>query len=242
MNTAMATHDPLPYLLLPLLTILFSGVSADSNVFIKSSLMIPFSCSAQVKTCNASLYHINYGTLTEAQIAALYSVNVSQLNPIMYGDKQDYLITVPCSCNSISGTTGYFYDTSYRVKPGDSFEDVSTQIYSGQAMKVGVELFVPDTDFTMHLLCGCVESDSQAVVTYTVPAHDTVSSIATLLSAKVENVMSMNRNLTQNSAFIDLGWVLFVPMEKNGIETPKPGELYFILFRIQEGLFWLSFI
>ncbi|KAF3431215.1 hypothetical protein FNV43_RR25945 [Rhamnella rubrinervis] len=196
MNTAMATYDLLPYLLLSLLTILFSGISADTNVFIKSSLMIPFSCSSQVKTCNASLYHINYGTLTEAQLAAFYSVNVSQLKPIVYGDRQDYLITVPCSCNSISRTTGYFYDTSYRVKPGDSFEDVSTQIYSGQALKVGAETFVPDTDFTMHLLCGCVESDSQVVGTYTV----------------------------QNPAFIDIGWVLFVPMEKNEIETPTPGR------------------
>lgn len=222
----MAFHDLL--FLLPLSMVLFSGVSADLNAYIKSSLMNPFSCSSQVKPCNASLYHINYGTISEEQIAAFYSVNVSRLKPIMYSNRQDYLITVPCSCNSIAGTTGYFYDTSYRVKPGDSFADVCAQIYSGQALNVSAEVFIPNTDFTMHLLCGCVETDSQVVVTYTVQMRDTISSIAALLSAKVENVVSMNKNLIQNPAFIDLGWVLFVPMEKNGLETPKPGELYMV--------------
>ncbi|XP_060669096.1 lysM domain receptor-like kinase 3 [Ziziphus jujuba] len=219
----MESHGLLPSLLL-LLTTLFSGVSTNIDVSIKSTLMSPFNCSSQIRTCNASLYHINYGTLREDQIAAFYSVSVSQMKPITYGNKQDYLITVPCSCNNMGGTTGYFYDTIYKVKAGDSFVNVSAQLYSGQALRVGTELFMPEIDFTMHLLCGCVESDTQTVATYTVQLHDTVSSIATLLSAKVENVVSLNRNLTENPDFIDIGWVLYVPMEKNGNENPKPGR------------------
>nr|AZL93826.1 LysM receptor kinase [Ceanothus thyrsiflorus] len=228
-NTAMETHDLLPYLLL-LLATLFSGASTNIDVSIKSTLMSPFSCSSQIKTCNASLYHINYGTFREDQIAAFYSVNVSQMKPI--SNKPDYLITVPCSCKTIGGTTGYFYDTVYKVEPGDTFEDVSAQVYSGQAFNVGTQKLMPETDLTMHLLCGCVESYSQTVATYTVQLHDTISSIATLLSAKVENVVSMNRNMTENPAFIDIGWVLFVPMEKNGIENPQPGRRHKITILI----------
>lgn len=233
----METHDLLPCLLPLLLTTLFSVVSTNIDVSIKSTLMSPFSCSLQINTCNASLYHINYDTLREDEIAAFYSVNVSQMKPITNGNKQHYLIKVPCSCNTILGNTGYFYDTIYKVKPGDSFEDVSAQIYSGQAFRDGTQNFMPETDFSMHLLCGCVESDRQTVATYTVQLGDTISSIAALLSAKVENVVSMNRNLTENPAFIDIGWVLFVPMEKNGIEKPPAGEIY--LFRLQRYMIFI---
>ncbi|BFG16357.1 hypothetical protein CerSpe_026310 [Prunus speciosa] len=175
-------------------------------------------------TCNASLYHINI-SLNKEQIASLYSVLPSEVNPIKHNSKQDYLVSVPCSCKNISGTVGYFYDTTYKVKPSDTFYDVSNQIYSGQPLSVKEELkkFNPGADFPIHLPCGCVESDSQIVVTYTVQEHDTLSDIGTLLSAKVDSIENMNKNMIEDPSFIVVGWVLFVPMEKNGLKTSKTG-------------------
>ena len=43
----------------------------------------------------------------------------------------------------------------------------------------------------MHLLCGCVESDSQIVVTYTVQPLDTLSSTADLLASDVIGMQSL---------------------------------------------------
>ncbi|KAF8016499.1 hypothetical protein BT93_H1882 [Corymbia citriodora subsp. variegata] len=74
----------------------------------------------------------------------------------------------------------------------------------------------------MYLLCGCVEGDSQTVVTYSVQQHDTLTNIADLLSAELSSIQSMNPDLIQNSNSIGVGWVLFVPMESKGIH-PKKG-------------------
>lgn len=224
MPKTMAALHLFTYLLL-ILT-LFSGVFS-LQVYIKRSLMYPFSCSAQIRTCNASLYYNNDG-VTKEEVAAYYQVNASsQIKPIMHGNKEDYLITVPCSCSSMYGITGYFYNTTYTVKLNDTFLDVSAKYYSGQAWRFEEEdrFFLPDKNFTMHILCGCSESDTQTVVTYTVQNYDTLSDIATLLSAKLENLVSLNGNLIQNPEFIQVGWVLFVPKEKNGIKTSKTGEL-----------------
>ncbi|KAL6294460.1 hypothetical protein ACE6H2_002602 [Prunus campanulata] len=208
----------------------FLAVGFASDASINATFINPLSCSAKIMTCNASLYHINI-SLNKEQIASLYSVFPSEVNPIKHNSKQDYLVSVPCSCKNISGTVGYFYDTTYKVKPSDTFYDVSNQIYSGQPLSVKEELkkFVPGADFPIHLPCGCVESDSQIVVTYTVQEHDTLSDIGTLLSAKIDSIENMNKNMIEDPSFIVVGWVLFVPMEKNGLKTSKTGEFCFRL-------------
>jgi hypothetical protein len=236
MTTTMASHSLLPHLL-PLLAILFARILA-SNTSVKASLIYPFNCDARIKTCNASLYHMN-NWLSEEQIASFYSVNLSQMEPIMHGNKQDYLIRVPCSCTDINGTRGYFYNTSYPIKQNDSFDNVSADIYSGQAWSGGSgndSRFDAGTNFSIHLPCGCVDqSDSLTVITYTVQDQDTVAGIAALLSAQESDIQRLNRQLTGNLAFIAPGWVLFVPMEKNGIPAPKKGEL--LLQRYDSHLF-----
>ncbi|KAM1170844.1 hypothetical protein ACFX15_020720 [Malus domestica] len=216
-------HLLLPCMLLSLFLSLFSAVFA-ADASIRSALVNPLSCSAKIMTCNASLYHINIDLKVE-EIATLYTVNPSEIRPIKHNKKQDYLISVPCSCKNISGTVGYFYDTTYKVKQFDTFYNVSTKIYSGQPLYIEEEIpqFKTDADFPIHLPCGCVQSQSQIVVTYTVQEHDTLSDIGTLLSAKIENIEKMNKNMTENPSYIVVGWVLFVPMEKNGLRTSKPG-------------------
>ncbi|KAK0573505.1 hypothetical protein LWI29_009195 [Acer saccharum] len=217
----MASHNLLLYLLLPVLCFLarISNSHASESPSSSNSPMFTFPCPGKIKTCNASLYHINKG-IPQEQIASLYSVNISQLKRIFHGRGQfDYLITVPCSCKNIDvNTTGYFYNTSYLVQPNDSFDVVSDRFYSGQAWPVGEEndLHI-NASIPMNLLCGCVENEAQVVVTYTVQYQDTLSGIANLLSAEISGVQRMNTMLTQNPSYIDVGWVLYVPMEKNGL-------------------------
>lgn len=212
----MAPTNLLP-LLLFVLPILFTAICAD-HTSLTSTLMFPMACSKQINTCNnPSLYHISTG-LQEQQVAQFYSVNTSQFTPITHVNRQDYLINVPCSCKDINGTTAYFYDTTYTVQQNDTFDKVSSAIYSGQVWRVGGEeiSFIVGDEVPIHLLCGCVESETQNVVTYTVQGNDTLSFISTLLSANVSDIESMNRQLIQNPNFIDVGSVLFVPMENNG--------------------------
>ncbi|CAM8957040.1 unnamed protein product [Rhodiola kirilowii] len=203
----------------------FTGVlSGDS---IKSSVMSPFSCSERISICNSSLYHINTGHELH-KIASLYNVSPVQMKPISYKGRKDYIITVPCSCQTIVGngtvdnTTGYFYQTSYHVKFNDTIEQVSSDAYSGQVWFDG-RTIVNDTEISIHLLCGCIESTSQVVVTYTVQDHDTLSDISALLSARITGIQNLNEIVVQNPGFIDIGWVLYVPQEKNGLPHVKPG-------------------
>nr|AZL41251.1 LysM receptor kinase [Datisca glomerata] len=193
----------------------FSDISSS----ISNETMSPMTCSSQNKPCNASLYHINNG-LNESEIASSYSVKVSQIRTIMVGSRQDYLISVPCSCQAVNGISAYFYSTFYNVQIGDSSDSISEGRYNGQAFMVGKNQTLFPGKNSVQLLCGCVESESEIVVTYTVQRHDTLSQIATLLSAHESNIESLNRNLIKNPQFIDEGWVLFVPMEKNGILQP----------------------
>ncbi|KAL6193289.1 hypothetical protein ACLB2K_034373 [Fragaria x ananassa] len=207
-----------------------------------TSVIVPFQCSATIATCNASLYHINSGFQKE-EIASLYSVDPSQVKPIKYSNREDLLISVPCSCKNISGTTGYFYDTIYKVKLSDTFSDVSNNIYSGQALSVIEEQkknFTIGSDFPIHLPCGCVDSDSQIVITYTVQEKDTLTDIGSLLSAKIENIETMNKKLVENPSFIVLGWVLFVPSEKNGLKKPGYRHKWEVLVGILSGVTLLS--
>ncbi|KAI3698493.1 hypothetical protein L2E82_42080 [Cichorium intybus] len=181
---------------------------------------IPFTCIQQSTTCKSILYQHNQ--LTKNNISSLYSVNTSQIHTITHGDKQDYLVTVPCYCQNVNNTVAYFYNTIYSVTPGDTFSNVSDQFYSGQAWDEGTS-FKANTNATMHLLCGCTKSDSQVMVTYTVQEMDTLPDIARLLSAEVSEIEDVNKGFLQKPGFIEVGWVLFVPMYKNGIPpTPAP--------------------
>ncbi|CAI9785144.1 unnamed protein product [Fraxinus pennsylvanica] len=199
------------------LSILSTRGSASSSTQIN-----PFNCSSKTpSSCNALLYQHN--GFEKDEIASLYSATISEIKQISYAGRQDYLIPVNCSCKNVGGTVGYFYNTIYRIKPNDSFYDISNQIFSGQVWQVAAEdtNLTAGVDLKIHLLCGCIENDSQVVVTYTVQAHDTVSRIATLLSAQSDEIEKLNPYLAPNPSYIDIGWLLYVPMEKNGIPPPK---------------------
>lgn len=212
----MASHNLFPCLLPLLATLLTQAFAAD--------FMYPFNCSATIKTCDASLYHINKGLQLE-QVASFYKVNITQISPIFRGDEQDYFVSVPCSCQDINGTIAYFYDASYLVQQNDTFRNVSDLIYSGQAWNDGDEegRFITGNLVPMHLLCGCVDSESQVVGTYTVQQNDTISDIASRLSSTVSGILSLNSALIQDPSFLVVGWVLFVPMKQidNGAPAPR---------------------
>ncbi|CAK9173744.1 unnamed protein product [Ilex paraguariensis] len=219
--TSMASwHLFVPFFLLLLSTTRFMKAFA-SDFYNQSISMYPFSCSDRIKTCNSILYQSD--GLQMEQIVNFYAVNNTQIQPISHANKADYLITVPCSCKNVNGTVGYFYDTVYTLKQNDTFVGVSNQTYSGQAWKVGGEerSYIAGEEVPIHLLCGCVEGDSQIVVTYTVQEHDTLSDIATLLSCQINNIESLSKILAGNPGYIDVGWVLFVPMPKNRIPAPQ---------------------
>ncbi|KAF8037084.1 hypothetical protein BT93_B0100 [Corymbia citriodora subsp. variegata] len=187
--------------------------------------MHPLPCSEALQSCNSYLYHISRGRHVE-EIASLYSVNVSEIKPIIHGAKQDYLVSVPCTCTYLNGTNRYSYDTSYRVKPDDLFAGVYNDFYSGQAYNVtGEDVFNAGNTVTMHLLCGCVEEGSQEIVTYTVQEQDTVSQIAHLLSSNLSEVEKLNPALTQDPSYIDVGWVLYIPMEIRATQGHKQWKM-----------------
>ncbi|XP_061372766.1 lysM domain receptor-like kinase 3 [Gastrolobium bilobum] len=229
-------------LLIPLLATSFLSVFSF-KASIQTTHLEPFKCSAKIRTCNASLYHINYDLKIE-EIAKFYTVNTSQIKPIMHGNKQDYLITVPCSCNNTNGLGGYFYDTTYKVKPNDTFDDINTMIYSGQAWPID-RVLIPNEKLTIHIPCGCSESDSQIVVTYTVQPNDTTAAIANELNATVVGMVSLNDVLVQNPTFIDIGWVLYVPEELNGLplsNTKEKKHKWATIIGILAGVTLLSII
>ncbi|XP_060187774.1 lysM domain receptor-like kinase 3 [Lycium barbarum] len=182
----------------------------------------PFPCSDHIKTCSAFLYQHN--SLSKQSITKFYSINASAIEPISYDDRQDYLVTVPCTCKDVDGTVGYFYDTSYKLQLNDTFANVSNDIYSGQAWKVGGEEKYQAGDFvTMHLLCGCVDDEEKTVVTYTIQQLDTLSSIGDSLSSQVSDIENLNPYLT-SPQFVDVGWLIYVPMYKNGVPAlPRTG-------------------
>ncbi|CAI0390379.1 unnamed protein product [Linum tenue] len=187
-----------------------------------SLTMYPFNCSqSTTTTCNASLYHATSLGRHDStrQIATYYSVNETQLHPITgIHNRQDYLVTVPCSCGTVSGTTAYFHAVNYAVQQGDTFSDVSAEVYSGQVWVVGDEKqrFVAGNNVTMNLVCGCLdgkgteEEEGEVIVTYTVEDGDTLAGIADRFQASLSRVVGLNELLTQNPGFIDVGWVLYV--------------------------------
>ncbi|KAM0027007.1 putative protein kinase RLK-Pelle-LysM family [Helianthus debilis subsp. tardiflorus] len=181
----------------------------------------PFTCFKDSKPCNTILYQHN--DLTEDSISSLYTVNKSQIQTIGQGDKRHHLVTVRCSCQNVNNTVAYFYDTIYPIKEHDTFLKVSDQFYSGQVWAIGDEgtNFPAGTNATMHLLCGCADTDSQVMATYTVEPLDTLSDIANRLSAEVSEIESVNSVLVQKTGFIEVGWVLYIPMYKNGAPSRK---------------------
>ncbi|CAN6718029.1 unnamed protein product [Malus baccata var. baccata] len=212
-----------------LTTLFYTNVLSDNTTGLSSLHLYPLTCSTShhTQTCNSSLYHISKGHTTE-EIATFYSVNPSNIHPIVHDNQhpQDYLVSVPCTFKDIKGTQIYLYDTNYLVKEGDTVGNVVSEFYSGQAVKIGGEeqLFTVGNMTTFHLVCGCVEKKSQEVVTYTVQDHDTLSDIDKLLSAYESEIQNLNKNFTQSPNFIDVGWVLFVPMELNGLQAQRQGK------------------
>ncbi|KAJ6689073.1 hypothetical protein OIU85_005481 [Salix viminalis] len=211
----MAFHNFLPGLLITLLATLLAIVFSSDD-YTNSQNMYPFTCSDSevIRICNASLYHTNYDGLQKEQLASIYGVSPSRIISISSASRQDYLVTVPCSCKNINGTVGYFYDAIHNVSQGEMFFNVSARIFNGQAWWVEDEarLFNPGYNSSMHLLCGCTRSKSQIVVTYTVQLHDTLSDISSRLSSTVGGIQSMNINLIKNPSSINVDRVLFVPM------------------------------
>ncbi|XP_058772289.1 lysM domain receptor-like kinase 3 [Vicia villosa] len=201
-------------LLLPLLSSSFIATVFTFEVSIKDTYIEPFKCSTKIKTCHASLYHINYNHNIE-QLADFYSVDPSEIKPIIRSTKQDYLIQVPCSCQDTIDLNGYFYDTAYKVSPNESFMNVNNIVYSGQTWHVNDDL-VANENVTIHIPCGCSELESQIVVTYTVQQGDTPTSISLLLNANIDGMVKLNEILGPNPTFIDIGWVLYVPKELKG--------------------------
>ncbi|KAI9125127.1 hypothetical protein K1719_003743 [Acacia pycnantha] len=215
-----------PPQLLPLLIII-----SNSFMIIKVQTFDkePMNCSVTISQCNASLYHIteNDNLSSIEDIASRYSVEVSNLKPIRHpnNDKDDYLVTVPCTCLNTSELSGYFYKTTYTVYPNDTEQNISNNVYSGQTWILGNHSFLGISEpLTIYLLCGCSkksESD-EIVVTYTVQKAETLFTIASFLNSTLENMKNSNRILNSNPSFIDVGWVLFIPSDLNG--TPMASD------------------
>ncbi|XP_073057611.1 lysM domain receptor-like kinase 3 [Primulina eburnea] len=205
-----------------LLLVLLFGITKISA---SDQHKFPFACSAKIHSCNALLYQKN--GLQEDEIASLYSVDLAEIKTIKHGNKQDHLVPVNCSCKNVEGTDAYFYDVIYNPESNTSLLNVSNEKFSGQAWDGGIDRdFVSGTKETIHLLCGCVDDDSQVVVTYTVQEQDTVYSISVLLSAQNGQLESLNSYLAPNPSYIDLGWILYVPMEKYGIPATKKEKFH----------------
>ncbi|KAI3673531.1 hypothetical protein L6452_39654 [Arctium lappa] len=185
------------------------------NLVIKSTLMYPLTCSNYNHTCDSYLYHISKGRNPE-EIASFYSVNTSRITPIKHNSDIDYLVSVRCGCQQDTSGHGYYlYDSVYERKSGESVQYISNEYYNGQVWKVSGE----DEELTVHLVCGCRENEAQEVVTYTIQSKDTLIGISDLLSAKEVEVENLNKILTKDPNYMDVGWVLFVPQEKNQIRA-----------------------
>ncbi|CAN1137411.1 Protein POOR HOMOLOGOUS SYNAPSIS 1 [Linum perenne] len=185
-----------------------------------SPTMYPFPCSKTIPTCKATLYH-SFSGHTPQQLASFYSVPTSDVQPLSRNSREDYIITVPCSCLTVTSTTAYFYPVIYPVQQGDTFSDVSSEIYRGQVWVVGNEAqrFVAGDNVTLNLLCGCEGDGRGEIVTYTVENGDTLSDIGHRFHASLASMVSLNQLLGKDTAFIDVGWVLYVPQGSQGVDV-----------------------
>ncbi|KAF5807092.1 putative protein kinase RLK-Pelle-LysM family [Helianthus annuus] len=192
------------------------------NEVMKSSLMYPLTCSDYTHTCDSYLYHISKGHKLD-EIASFYSVNTSRITPVNHQSNLDYLVSVRCACEKDNNGNGYYlYDSVYKRKPGEGVRYISDEYYSGQVWYVSGE---DEEQLTLHLVCGCLDDESRKVVTYTIQAQDTLLGISQLLSAKENEVENLNKALTQDPNYMDIGWVLFVPQENNRIRTSKKSRM-----------------
>ncbi|KAG9140468.1 hypothetical protein Leryth_016191 [Lithospermum erythrorhizon] len=107
----------------------------------------------------------------------------------------------------------------YTVQPNDTVLNVSNEVYSGISFGGEEKSYVPGANVKVHLMCGCVETEAQIVVTYSVQQGDTISDIANLLSAQPDEILRLNPHLGSGAGFIVDGWLLYVPMELNGIPS-----------------------
>ncbi|KAI3686433.1 hypothetical protein L1987_80109 [Smallanthus sonchifolius] len=189
------------------------------------------------------LYHISKGHKIE-EIASFYSVNTSRITPIEHNSNLDYLVSVRCACekDNKSNNAYYLYDSVYKRKPGESVGYISEEYYSGQVWYVSGE---DEEQLTVHLVCGCLENETREVVTYTIQAQDTLIGISGLLSAKENEVENLNKVLTKDPNYVDIGWVLFVPQEKNKIRASKKWRMKtwkIIIFIVLPVLVMVAFL
>ncbi|KAI3820745.1 hypothetical protein L1987_08293 [Smallanthus sonchifolius] len=212
------------------------------NVVMKSTLMYPLTCSDYTHTCDSYLYHISKGHKLE-EIASFYSVNTSRITPIEHNSNLDYLVSIRCACEKDNNSNAYYlYDSVYKRKPGESVGYISDEYYSGQVWYVSGE---DEEQLTVHLVCGCLENEAQEVVTYTIQSQDTLIGISGLLSAKESEVENLNKVLTKDPNYIDIGWVLFVPQEKNKIRASKKWRMKtwkIIIFIVLPVLVMVAFL
>ncbi|KAJ0971542.1 hypothetical protein J5N97_019501 [Dioscorea zingiberensis] len=160
-------------------------------------------------------------------LASLYSANASLIKPINKKGKTDYLVSVPCTCEDIdNGTVGYFHDTPYTVKAGDTAGNITSFLFSGQAYNISEKLMA-GVAIIVHLPCGCysaLAAGQSQLVTYTVQQGDTLSTIADLFDSDVNSIRMMNTRLTVDPEFLSPGWVLFVPMGMKQNNNQEQGE------------------
>ncbi|XP_071694402.1 lysM domain receptor-like kinase 3 [Rutidosis leptorrhynchoides] len=191
------------------------------NVVKKSTIIYPLTCSNYTRTCDSYLYHISKGHKLE-EIASFYSVNTSKITPIKHNTNLDYLVSIACACehDNTSDNGYYMFDSFYKRKPGESDKYISDEYYSGQIWNISGE----SEQVKVQIACGCLENEHQKVVTYTIQPADTLIGVSELLNARENEVENSNKVLTKDPNYIDIGWVLFVPMEKNKIVTSKKCE------------------
>ncbi|KVH98924.1 Protein kinase, catalytic domain-containing protein [Cynara cardunculus var. scolymus] len=191
------------------------------NLVIKSTLMYPLTCSNYNHTCDSYLYHISKGHKPE-EIASFYSVNASRIMPMKHNSDIDYLVSVKCRCEQDDSGHGYYlYNSVYERKPGESVEYISDEYYSGQVWKFGGE---DEEELTVRLVCGCIENEAQEVVTYTIQSKDTLIGISDLLSAKEAEVENLNKILTKDPNYMDVGLEEIELATNSFDETRKIGE------------------
>ncbi|XP_020597329.1 lysM domain receptor-like kinase 3 [Phalaenopsis equestris] len=195
----------MPFLLLLLLHLRLSSAQNSS---------IPITCKtpSSTPTCNSFLYAQSQ-KLSLSTIASIYSSNTSLARNITRPNGiTDFLLQVPCTCIATSqGTTALFYDTTYRVIAGDTADGITSNVFSGLAWKIDPGLQAGQL-ITVHLPCGCLSGGEGVVVSYAVEMGDTVLKIGEMFSADTDETIRMNSQLAANPDFLNLGWVLFVPM------------------------------
>ncbi|XP_020705880.2 lysM domain receptor-like kinase 3 [Dendrobium catenatum] len=206
-NKSMPFHHRHPFLLFLLSISSISLASAGNSSF-------PILCKtpSSSPTCNSFLYAQSQN-LPVSTVAAIYSANASlSRNLTRSTGITDYLLQVPCTCTATSqGTTALFYDTNYRVIAGDTADYITSSVFSGLAWNIDPGLQAGQL-ITVHLPCGCLPGGEAMIVSYAVETGDTLLKIAEMFSADTIETVKMNSQLAANPDFLNLGWLLFVPM------------------------------